>query len=661
MKKFYRFYTLLFTMMILFVAASAGAFLSGDSQPAEILFLKASTASTAPVDREAVPEGLTKTAWGKICASIERDQYRLHEDNRTGVYQAPNHAHGLHATFTREGLEVSPHKVKKGWNWGLRLSGYGYGSEMHSVTAAEKIITKDNRIEYHRGDMVEWYINDHRGLEQGFTLNVRPSGRRGSELLQLQMRSTGNLIPGMEKKGNGIIFQDAQGQEALRYSGLCAYDASGKDLGARMATDRGGIRLIVDDHEAVYPITIDPFIQTKKLLAGDGETGDAFGITIAISGDTAIIGAYEDDDNGMDSGSAYIFSRNQGGTDKWGQVEKLLAGDGEEFDYFGCSVSISGDTVIVGSYHAGAYIFSRNQGGADTWGQVKNISGGSDFFGYSVSISGDTAIVGACYDDATTGSAYIFKRNQGGADYWGQVKKITAGDGTAGDYFGNSVSIDGDTVIVGAYFDDDNGTNSGSAYIFDRNYESPDNWGQVQKIIADDGGINDYFGYSVSISGDTAIAGAYGHDGSGNDAGAAYIFSRDQGDAGNWGQVHKLIAGDGAAGDWFGRCVSISGDTAIVGAGYDDSATGSAYIFSRDQGGSYIWGRSKNSLPAMERPMTTLDIAESRSAVVRSSSALFETMIPARPICICFSKIQMQCHGYRYCFLMIKWTFSLLR
>ncbi|MDL1960780.1 MAG: hypothetical protein LWX01_03635, partial [Deltaproteobacteria bacterium] len=231
------------------------------------------------------------------------------------------------------------------------------------------MITKDNSIEYHRGDMVEWYINDHRGLEQGFTLKARPSGRMDSGLLQLQMRTTGNLIPAVEKEGKGIVFLDAQGNKVLRYSGLYACDAAGKELVSSMEADQEGIRLIVEDHEAVYPITIDPFIETKKLIASDGADSDHFGYSVSISGDTAIVGAYYDDDNGYDSGSAYIFSRNHGGADNWGQVKKLLAGDRAADDGFGWSVSISGDTAIVGALgdddngngSGSAYVFAASK------------------------------------------------------------------------------------------------------------------------------------------------------------------------------------------------------------------------------------------------------------------------------------------------------------
>jgi hypothetical protein len=244
----------------------------------------------------------------------------------------------------------------------------------------------------------------------------------GSGFLQLQMRTSGNLVPMVIRQGKGIVFRDAQGKEVLRYSGLYAYDAAGKKLSATMEAVQEGIRLIVADHEAIYPITIDPFIERKKLLASDGAAGDKFGNKVSISGDTAIVGAFFDDDNGSESGSAYIFSRNQGGADNWGEVKKLIASDGAAGARFGASVSISGDTAIVEA--------SRND------------------------------------DNGGYGSAYIFSRNQGGADNWGEVKKLTASDGSVDDYFGWSVSISGDTVIVSAFYDDDNGENSGSAYIY---------------------------------------------------------------------------------------------------------------------------------------------------------------------------------------------------
>ena len=317
----------------------------------------------------------------------------------------------------------------------------------------------------------------------------------------------------------------------------------------------------------------------SKLLPFDGTAGDTFG-SVSISGDYAIVGAYGDDDSGLESGSAYIFKRSGS---NWNQVVKITASDGAAGDTFGSSVSISGDYAIVGAYgdddngleSGSAYIFERS---GNSWTEVTKLTASDgaywDHFGSSVSISGDYAIVGAYYHDdnlTNSGSAYIFERS---GSSWNQVAKLTASDGAVADYFG-SVSISGDYAIVGAWGDDDNGLDSGSAYIFKR---SGSNWNQVAKITASDGAAGDTFG-SVSISGDYAIIGAYGDDDNGLDSGSAYIFKRS---GSSWNQVTKITASDGAPNDMFGSSVSISGDYAIVGAfGNDDNGTesGSAYIF----------------------------------------------------------------------------------
>jgi hypothetical protein len=275
-----------------------------------------------------------------------------------------------------------------------------------------------------------------------------------------------------------------------------------------------------------------------KLTASDGAAYDDFGYSVAISGDTVVVGTHYDDDNGFESGSAYVFERNQTGADNWGQVAKLTASDAAADDRFGVSVAISGDTVVVGAWgdadngtqSGSAYVFERNQTGADNWGQVAKLTASDaaagDWFGYSVAISGDTVVVGAPGDDdngSQSGSAYVFGRNQTGADNWGQVAKLTASDGAAGDWFGYSVAISGDTVVVGAPYDDDNGAYSGSAYVFERNQTGADNWGQVAKLTASDAAAVDCFGISVAISGDAGaiVVGADWDDDNGTDSGSA--------------------------------------------------------------------------------------------------------------------------------------------
>jgi len=334
--------------------------------------------------------------------------------------------------------------------------------------------------------------------------------------------------------------------------------------------------------------------EIAKLIASDGATSDWFGYSVSISGDYAIAGAwYDDNSNGADAGAAYIFKRS--GT-SWMQEAKLTASDGAASDWFGCSVSLNGDYAVIGAYsddtssgsNAGsAYVFKRS---GTSWTQEAKLTASDgaayDYFGYSVSISGDYAIAGANGDNngngADAGAAYIFKRS---GTSWTQEAKLIASDGAAGDCFGCSVSISGDYAIAGAWYDDNsNGANAGSAYIFKRSGTS---WTQEAKLIASDGAAGDCFGCSVSISGDYAIAGANGDDnGNGADAGAAYIFKRS---GTSWTQEAKLIASDGAAGDYFGDSVSISGDYAIAGAPGDDNGNGA------DAGAAYIFKRSGTS------------------------------------------------------------------
>jgi len=181
------------------------------------------------------------------------------------------------------------------------------------------------------------------------------------------------------------------------------------------------------------------------------------------------------------------------------------------------------DGSDAGDWNGAAYVFVRN---GERWEEQAKLTassvaeGLSDHFGRSVAIDGDMAIVGSPYDDdagTSSGSAYVFVRN---GDMWEETKKLTARDTAAGDYFGWSVAISGDVVIVGADEDDDAGGDSGSAYVFIRNGDMCE---EKRKLTASDATASDYFGYSVAISGDVAIVGSFGDDNAGGNSGSAYI------------------------------------------------------------------------------------------------------------------------------------------
>ncbi|MCI0856518.1 MAG: hypothetical protein J4N98_07495 [Chloroflexi bacterium] len=333
-----------------------------------------------------------------------------------------------------------------------------------------------------------------------------------------------------------------------------------------------------------------------------------FGWSVAVSGDTAVAGARYDQALLLNAGAAFVFERDQGGADNWGEVMKLTASDAQAHDELGYSVAISGDTVVVGAFgkdsggtRAGAaYVFDRNEGGADNWGEVTKLTASDaqtgDQFGESVAVSGDTVVVGAHHEDAggsDAGAVYVFQRDQGGADNWGEVTKLTASDAQAGDELGYSVAVSGDTAVVGAHHEDAGGSKAGAAYVFDRNEGGANNWGEVTKLTASDAETFDRFGYSVAVNAVTAVVGGPREDAGGDGAGAAYVFERDEGGADNWGEVTKLTASDAQAGDQFGASVTVSGDTAVVGANHEDagaSDAGAAYVFDRNEGGAGTWG-----------------------------------------------------------------------
>ena len=222
---------------------------------------------------------------------------------------------------------------------------------------------------------------------------------------------------------------------------------------------------------------------------------------MSLSGDTAIVGAYGDDDFSSDTGSAYVFIRDEGGN--WTEQAKLRAGDATTRDFFGGSVAISGDTAVVGA---------------------------------SVDDDGGT----------NSGSAYVFVRD--GSGNWAPQTKLLPDDPSPFEQFGRSVSLSGETAVIGARFDGDDGeTNSGSAYVFVQDESGV--WTRQAKLRADDATAGDQFGFSVYVSGSMAFIGAPFSDEGGSNSGSAYVFVRDE--TGRWAQQTRLLASDAGAGDQF--------------------------------------------------------------------------------------------------------------
>ncbi|MAB80004.1 MAG: hypothetical protein CMJ89_11685 [Planctomycetes bacterium] len=432
-------------------------------------------------------------------------------------------------------------------------------------------------------------------------------------------------------------------------------------LPARFERVAEGLLLAVDERAATYPLTIDPIAQKAYLKASNTGAGDHFGDAVSVSGDTVVVGAFgessaatgvngdETDNSALGAGAAYVFVRDAGG---WSQQAYLKVSNTDLGDQFGGSVAVSGDTVVVGAsgedssaigvngdqsdnsaLSAGAaYVFVRSGG---SWSQQAYLkasnTGGVDAFGESVAVSGDTVVVGAWNEESNAdgvngdqsdnstegaGAAYVFVREDG---TWSQQAYLKASSSGAFDRFGKSLSVSGDTLVVGAWGEDSNATgvngnesnedamDSGAAYVFVRNDKI---WSQEAYLKASNTGREDVFGWSVSVSGDTVVVGAYreessatGVNGNQNDnsaifAGAAYVFVR----RGSnpclevWCQEAYLKASNTGFLDRFGWSVAVSGDTVVVGAereysgatgvdgDQDDNSkpsSGAAYLFVR--------------------------------------------------------------------------------
>jgi hypothetical protein len=313
------------------------------------------------------------------------------------------------------------------------------------------------------------------------------------------------------------------------------------------------------------------------LTANDATAGDLFGTSVAIDGDFAVITAAGDNAGaGVNSGSAYVFHRSGG---VWTQLIKLTANDGNTGDQFGVSADIDGNRIIIGAFQdddtatnvGSAYIFEDS--GAGFIQTAKLLGDASAFaeFGTTVSISGESVIVGAHGDSNASGSnagaAYVFTLVGG---QWERQAKLKSSDLAGFDQFGVSVAIDGDVVVVGTSQDDDAGSASGSAYVFERTGST---WTQKTKLTAPDGAAGDQFGRAVAIDGDRIAIGAFqdNRDAVVANSGSVYIFGLS---GGQWINLSQLVASDAATDDNLGRAVAVSGSFAVAGANFDDTAAG---------------------------------------------------------------------------------------
>ena len=320
----------------------------------------------------------------------------------------------------------------------------------------------------------------------------------------------------------------------------------------------------------VFQRSLDGWSEQARLLASDGAEDDFFGDSVALYGKTIVVGAPYADDNGDLSGSAYVFAWDGSA---WTEQAKLLPHEGTADERFGESVALSGDTAVVGTVTAGAYVFQRH---GDVWTQYAKLLPDcgldpDDLVGQAVALSGDTVLVGGILDDdraKNAGGVYAFGR---GAGKQTAKDKFIASDGSADAWFGGSLALHGTTAVIGASGDDGEAESAGAAYVFQRSGET---FEEDVKLVPRDVSKDDRFGFSVSLWGNTLVVGAVADDAQGSFAGSAYVFKRRDGE---WTEQTKLLAVGGEKADLFGHAIGVWGNTVLIGAPGDD-ATGSVTV-----------------------------------------------------------------------------------
>ncbi len=506
-----------------------------------------------------------------------------------------------------------------GGKWQVDLS-------VRDLPPATEIRYSGTRVEYVRGPVIEWYDNRADGLQQGFFVQ-RPFAADGT--LRIEVLVDGLVVQG--QGGDAVRLVTTSGHDVLTFGQLMAWDSRGRPLPAVMAPMAGGVALTVAAQDAVYPVTIDPLIAPvyQQVTASGPPSKDQFGRSVAISGDVAIVGAPDDDTAaGVDAGSAYVFTRSSGTS--WTASAKLTAPNAASGDMLGVSVAISGETILVGavpdwwryypnqgkvcvfvrsfgSWLPQAVLQSSNPGYNPTFGSSIAISGdtavvgepganaahvylrsgsswspqarltGDGAFGASLAASGDRIIVGDPGEKHaevySSGTAYIFERTNA---TWSRVAKFAAPDPKECEHFGGSVALSADTAIVGVPGDSAY-PYKGRVFVYTRNGAT---WTNQGLLVAADGEANDSFGASVALVGDTAIVGAVGDDAASNsDVGSAYVFTRS---GTNWTPQNKLTDSGGAS-STLGASISMAGRTILIGAPANHgSGGGRAFFFEAD-------------------------------------------------------------------------------
>ncbi|MFP7754683.1 FG-GAP repeat protein [Thermodesulfobacteriota bacterium B35] len=457
-----------------------------------------------------------------ISGAIGKDQRPYHVRQGQDGSILENMAQGFSALFSAgAGLEIrhQEHHLR------IRLDGVGRRNRYQYLLPG-RIVCAANRMTLDHGLVREWFVNGPMGLQQGFTLNDRP-GRRQEGELALTLHVAGDLSPVEMAGGRGVEFRSDDNSTVLTWSGLLVVDAAGKHLPASFKTEGHAIRIMVDDRRARYPVVVDPVFQTARLMASDGAAGDVFGKSVAIDGDIVVVGAPEHATGShLRQGVVYVFKKNVNWQDI-SQQAKLTVNNGAYGDRLGSSVAIDNGVIVAGAIgvagQGAAYVFDSRGAEWHDMTQTAKLSSLygriGDWFGYSVAISGDTVVVGAMMHtvsgNSEQGTACVFVKPSGGwTDMAEETADLKASDGAENEHFGRSVAIWKDDIVVGADATGPGGRNfQGAVYVFhqpDTGWANHATLTENAKLMASDGDEYDYLGHSVDIQGNTVVAGAPG-------------------------------------------------------------------------------------------------------------------------------------------------------
>jgi hypothetical protein len=439
----------------------------------------------------------------------------------------------LSTRFTRDAVVLTKGNAR----WQMSLRGFGYGNSL-KIPDSVAPQASANRVEYRRGSLTEWYVNGPAGLEQGFTIN-QPPGKPNGQPLTIALAVFGDMSVA-KQNNNSLTFAGRNGNPELRYAGLTAYDATGKELPARLELRDKRLTLKVADAGAQYPVVVDPWVQLAELTPSDAQKYDHFGTAVSISGNTVVVGSYKPDAVSV----LYVFVKPDSGWSNMTETAQLTEANGPEEDGFGNNVSISGDTVVAGVSQA--------------------VAGSNPF----------------------QGKALIFVKPAGGWKDMTESATLTASDGAEFDQFGDAVAIAGDTITVGAYARNDY---AGAAYVFVKPAGGWKDMTQTAELTPSDPQDDGAVGTSISVASNFVVAGSIVQVGSHSEQGAAYVFVKPSAGWADMTQTAKLTASNGQAGDMLSLAVAVdaAADTVVAGApGVGDYAhPGAAYVFVKPASG----------------------------------------------------------------------------